>query len=207
MATPREPLPPDQLASFDAVRLFAERAADARPDFTLDARSGPIAAEICRRLDGLPLAIELAAARVRALPLGEIARRLDDRFRLLSLGARTAVMRHRTLYAAIDWSYQLLGDHERLLFARLSVFSGIWTAADAETVCEDETLNKEDMLDLLIRLSDRSLINPEPGPQARFRMLESIREYAWQRLQEFGEAEFAQPRDEARMTELDASGR
>jgi predicted ATPase len=189
MATPLEPLPPDQLASFDAIRLFAERAADARPDFTLDARSGPIAAEICRRLDGLPLAIELAAARVRALPLGEIARRLDDRFRLLSSGTRTAVKRHRTLYAAIDWSYQLLADHERLLFARLSVFLGIWTAADAETVCEDETVNKEDMLDLLIRLSDRSLINPESGPQARFRMLESIREYARQRLQEFGEAE------------------
>jgi hypothetical protein len=149
----------------------------------------PLAVEISRRLDGLPLAIELAAARVRTLPLTEIARRLDDRFRLLTTGARTAVTRHQTLYAAIDWSYQLLSEPERLLFARSSVFSGSWTLEDAEAVCSDESVHPDEILDLLTRLSDRSLIKPEPGMQARFRMLESIREFARQQLLVMGQSE------------------
>jgi predicted ATPase len=188
MATPVELVPTDDLAAFDAIRLFAERAAEARPGFSLDAQTAPLAAEISRRLDGLPLAIELAAARVRTLPLKEITRRLDDRFRLLATSARTAVTRHHTLYAAIDWSYQLLNEPERLLFARSSVFSGSWTVDDAEAVCSDESLRPDHILDLLTQLSDRSLIQPEPGMQARFRMLESIREFARRQLQESGES-------------------
>jgi predicted ATPase len=189
MATPTGSLPADQLGTFDAIRLFADRAADARPQFTLDAQTAPLVAEICRRLDGLPLAIELAAARVRSLPLPEIGRRLDDRFRLLTSGARTSVARHHTLYAAIDWSYQLLSEPERLLLARVSVFSGSWTVSDAEAVCSDERLQPADMLQLLTRLSDRSVIQPEPATEAKFRTLESIREYARQRIHELGETE------------------
>jgi predicted ATPase/DNA-binding SARP family transcriptional activator len=189
MAAPVELVPTEELADFDAVRLFAERAAEARPGFSLDAQTAQLTAEISRRLDGMPLAIELAAARARTLPLTEIARRLDDRFRLLTSSARTAVTRHQTLYAAIDWSYQLLGEPERLLFVRSSVFSGSWTVEDAEAVCSDQNLHTDEILDMLTRLSDRSLIKPEPETQARFRMLESIREFARQRLQVLGETE------------------
>jgi DNA-binding SARP family transcriptional activator len=123
LGTPDPSKPAGQLGEFDAVRLFSERAAAARPGFCLDEQTGPLVADICRRLDGLPLAIELAAARTRTLPVQEIARRLDDRFRLLTSGARTAVRRQQTLRAAIDWSYDLLTEPERLLLARLSVFA------------------------------------------------------------------------------------
>jgi predicted ATPase len=189
LATPDPTLPADRLFSFDAVRLFTERAAAARPGFCLDEQTGPLAAEICRRLDGLPLAIELAAARTRTLSVQEIASRLDDRFRLLTTGARTAIRRQQTLRAAIDWSYELLTEPERLLFARLSVFAASWGLEAAEAVCGDQQIPADQVLDLVSRLADRSLVQPEPGPMARFRLLETIRAYATERLQDLGEAE------------------
>jgi predicted ATPase/DNA-binding SARP family transcriptional activator len=187
LAVPDPSLPADELRGFDAVRLFSERAAAARPGFGLDEQTGPVVADICRRLDGLPLAIELAAARTRALPVQEIAGRLDDRFRLLTTGARTAVRRQQTLRAAIDWSYDLLTGPERLLLARLSVFAASWSLEAAEAVCSDQQVPAEQVLELVSRLADRSLLQPEPGPTARFRLLETIRAYATQRLQETGE--------------------
>jgi predicted ATPase/DNA-binding SARP family transcriptional activator len=187
LATPDPSLPAEQLRSFDAVRLFTERAAAARTGFGLDERTGPLVAEICRRLDGLPLAIELAAARTRTLPVQEIASRLDDRFRLLTSGARTASRRQQTLRAAIDWSYDLLSEPERLLFGRLSVFAGGWSLEAAEAVCGDHRVPADQVLDLVSRLVDRSLLQPEPGPAARFRLLETIRAYATERLQELGD--------------------
>jgi predicted ATPase/DNA-binding SARP family transcriptional activator len=188
LAVPDPSLPADQLCGFDAVRLFTERAEASKPGFRLDGQSGPLVAEICRRLDGLPLAIELAAARTRTLPVQEIARRLDDRFRLLTVGARTAVRRQQTLRAAIDWSYELLTEPERLLLARLSVFAGSWSLEAAEAVCGDHQVPAGQVLDLVSRLVDRSLLQPEPGPAARFRLLETVRAYATERLQESGEA-------------------
>jgi predicted ATPase len=146
LATPDPSLPANQLRSFDAVRLFTERATAARPGFCLDERTGPLAAEICRRLDGLPLALELAAARTRTLPVQEIASRLDDRFRLLTTGARTAVRRQQTLRAAIDWSYDLLSEPERLLLTRLSVFAASWSLEAAEAVCGDHQIPAEQIL-------------------------------------------------------------
>jgi predicted ATPase/DNA-binding SARP family transcriptional activator len=189
LSAPDSNVPHDQLWDFDAVRLFDERAAAAKPGFRLDDETGPVVAEICRRLDGLPLAIELAAARVRTLPVQEIARRLDDRFRLLTSGSRTALPRQQTLRAAIDWSYDLLSNPERILLARLSVFAGTWSLDTAEAVCGDQTVPPLQLLDLLSRLVDRCLVIPEPGPAARFRLLETIRQYARERLNEAGETD------------------
>jgi predicted ATPase len=124
-----------ELAASDAVRLFVERARDADPAFVLDPDTAPAVAHICRSLDGLPLALELAAARVKVLPVTDIAARLDDRFRLLTSGPRTAEARQRTLRAAVDWSHQLLTDDERALFRRLAVFRGGWSLEAAEQVC------------------------------------------------------------------------
>jgi predicted ATPase/DNA-binding SARP family transcriptional activator len=194
LATPDPTLPANQLGSFDAVRLFAERTTAARPGFGLDEQTGPLAAEICRRLDGLPLAIELAAARTRTLPVQEIASRLDDRFRLLTTATRTPIRRQQTLRAAIDWSYDLLTGPERLLLARLSVFAASWSLEAAEAVCSDQQIPADQVLDLVSRLADRSLLQPEPGPTARFRLLETIRAYATERLQELGVAEKLQQR-------------
>src|SRR5512132_1527143 len=132
---PQATTPAELLPACDALRLFGERAAAACPGFALDREAAPVVAGICRRLDGLPLAIELAAARVRTLPLAELAVRLQNRFRLLTGGGRTAVARHRTLRATVEWSYGLLGERERLLFDRLSVFCGGWSLEAAEEVC------------------------------------------------------------------------
>jgi predicted ATPase/DNA-binding SARP family transcriptional activator len=192
---------PEALAAYDAVRLFVERAASADPGFVLDAASGPVVAELCRRLDGLPLAIELAAARTRALPPAELAARLEDRFRLLSGGARTLDPRQQTLRATVDWSWDLLDDPDRRLLRRLSVFSGGWTVAAAEAVCAGDGLAGAEVLDGLFRLVDRSLIvrgttlavpRTPPvaaagGDPARFRMLETLRAYGAERLAEAGE--------------------
>ena len=147
LATSREPLgligevtwSIPGMAIAEATRLFEQRAAAARPTFALDPESDSVVAEICERLDGMPLAIELAAARLRALPVTEIAKRLDDRFALLTTGGRAGPARHQTLRATIDWSYQPLTEPERRLFARLSVFVGPWTLAAAEAVCADPT--------------------------------------------------------------------
>ena len=143
---------------------------------------------VCRALDGLPLAIELAAAWVRVLSVDQIAARLGDRFRLLTSGDRTAPPRQQTLRAAIDWSYDLLSEPEQVLLRRLSVFAG-WSLEMAEQVCADERLPAAEILDLLAGLAEKSLVEVEPDilGQARYRMLETIREYAAARLAEAGE--------------------
>ena len=153
--------------------------------------------EICRRLDGIPLAIELAAARVRVLSVEQIAARLDDRFRLLTGGSRTAMPRQQTLQAAMDWSYDLLSDGERSLLRRLSVFMGGWDLEAAEAICLSEGIEDLDVLDLLSRLVDKSLVVVEqPTSQEaagrakiRYRLLETVRQYASGKLMEAGETE------------------
>ncbi|HEY1640151.1 MAG TPA: tetratricopeptide repeat protein [Streptosporangiaceae bacterium] len=179
---------PAEAGGFDAVRLFTERAAAAAPGFALGPRNCAGAVAVCRALDGLPLAIELAAARVRVLSVDQIASKLSDRFRLLTTGDRTAPLRHRTLRATIDWSHDLLLDTEQVLLRRLSVFAS-WTLEMAEHVCADEKLPAVEILDLLAGLADKSLIEVEPDTlsQARYRMLETIREYAAARLEDSGE--------------------
>jgi predicted ATPase/DNA-binding SARP family transcriptional activator len=178
---------PDALGAYDAVRLFTERARLAVPGFVLDEASGPAVAEICRRLDGLPLAIELAAVRVKALPAREVAARLDDRFRLLTGGPRTADARQRTLRATIDWSWELLEAPDRVLLRRLAVFAGGCTLEAAEAVCAGDGLDSGEILDGLFRLVERSLLVAAGGEPARFRMLDTLRAYALERLAEAGE--------------------
>ncbi|HSZ42878.1 MAG TPA: tetratricopeptide repeat protein [Trebonia sp.] len=184
---PVPPLPVSPQLS-DAVRLFTERAAAARPAFTLLPSNAEPAAEICRRLDGIPLAIELAAARVRALSVPQILERLTDRFALLTTGDRDAPPRQRTLRAAIDWSYLLLGDSERILLRRLSVFAG-WSLEMAEFVCADASLPAGRILDLLATLVDKSLVVREADAvgEARYRLLDTIRAYAGEKLAEAAE--------------------
>jgi predicted ATPase/DNA-binding SARP family transcriptional activator len=182
---------PQALLEYAAIRLFAERAAAARPGFTLSADNAEAVALICGRLDGIPLAIELAAAKTRALAPGEILQRLDDRFRLLTGGARDSLARQQTLRATIDWSHDLLDANERALFRRLSVFAGSWLAADAEQVCADDALPADVIVDALCELVVKSLVVPEPtkGGATRYRMLETLREYAAERLAESDETE------------------
>jgi len=179
---PPPPPQPDQLSQYEAVQLFLDRARAAHPDFALTASNAPALAQLCHHLDGIPLAIELAAARVRLLTVVQIADRLADRFRLLTGGSRS-LPRHQTLRAAIDWSYDLLGDDERALFARLSVFAGGCTLAAAESVCSGDGIESDDVLDLLCRLIDHSLvIADDAGATSRYRMLETVREYGLERL-------------------------
>lgn len=181
-------LPWGDLMQYEAVRLFADRAAAIRPDFTLNAENARSAVSICRQLDGIPLAIELAAARVKALTPEQIAGRLSDRFRLLTRGSRTALPRHQTLQGTIDWSYDLLSEEERLLLRRLAVFAGGWTLEAAEAVCPAGGIDRRDVLDLLTRLVDRSLVVAEgQNGEARYRLLETIRQYASEKLGEAGE--------------------
>ncbi|HEX6443809.1 MAG TPA: BTAD domain-containing putative transcriptional regulator [Streptosporangiales bacterium] len=184
-------LPPPQVSAADAtsyasVQLFADRAAAVRPDFSVDGDADAVAS-ICRGLDGLPLAIELAAARTRAMSVRQIADRLDDRFRLLTGGSRTALPRHQTLAAVVDWSWDLLDKPERLLLQRLSVFSAAATLADAEDVCADDELPREDVLGHLTALVDKSLVDPVGDTEIRYRLLETIRVYAADRLAESGD--------------------
>ena len=177
------------LLEYDAVRLFVERARSHRPDFWLNRRNGPIVAEICSRLDGIPLAIELAAARIRALTVEQIAFRLNDRFRLLTGGSRTALPRQQTLQALIDWSYDLLNAAEKLLLSRLSVFSGGWTLEAAERVCAGEEIEAWQVLDLLTSLVEKSLVlfeEYEEEGSGRYRLLETIRQYGFERLEQHG---------------------
>jgi predicted ATPase len=181
----------DQAGRFDAVRLFVDRAASAVPGFTLTDTNARWVAQVCRRLDGIPLAIELAAARLRVLPVEGIADRLGDRFRLLTGGARTALPRQQTLRATLDWSHDLLVDRERLLFRRLAAFAGGFTLEAAEAVCAGPDLPAIEVLDLLSRLVDKSLVlapATHAAGMARFGMLESIREYAAEVLLAAGEA-------------------
>ena len=168
--------------------LWTERARQHRPDFVLDAGNGLLVSSICRQLDGIPLAIELAAARLKLLDVAQIEARLTDRFRLLVGGSRTALPHHQTLRATIDWSYDLLSEEERVLFRRMSVFRGGCTLEAVESVC-----GVGEVLSPLSRLIDRSLVlaDEERNGERRYRMLETLREYALERLEEAGErAEF-----------------
>ena len=173
----------------EAVELFADRARHARPDFTLTADNATTVTEICRRLDGLPLAIELAAARVRALSLTEILDSLHDRFRLLTGGARTAVRRQQTLRASVDWSHALLTEPERVLFRRLAVFAGGFDLEAAQAVAGGGELERYQVLDQLTLLVDKSLVvTDNTGAVTRYRLLETVRQYALDKLGESAEA-------------------
>ncbi|WP_141579002.1 AAA family ATPase [Actinomadura sp. WMMA1423] len=166
------------VAHSDAVRLFAERAAQARPGFTVDETTAPALARLCRRLDGLPLAIELAAARLRTTPLDELADELDRRFDLLARPDATAPPRHRALYVTMDWSFGLCTPGERRLWTRLAVFPGAMDLETAEAVCSGNGIEPEDVLDLVSGLVDKSILISERGSgRSRYRMLESIRAY------------------------------
>lgn len=174
------------LAQFEAVQLFLDRTAAVQPGFRLTPQNAMAVAKICHHLDGIPLAIELAAARMRALGIAQIAARLDDRFNLLTVGSRTALPQHQTLRATIDWSYELLSLAERTMLGRLSVFVHGWTLAAAEEVCGgDEAIQKAQVLDLLTRLVDKSLaIVEEREKGVRYHLLETIRQYAREKLAE-----------------------
>ena len=179
---------PDVTGRSEAVRLFVERAAAARPGFALTGANQAAVADICRTLDGVPLAIELAAARLRALSPEQIADRLADRFELLAIGDRTAPPRLQTLRAAVEWSYELLAPPERLLLSRLSVFHG-WDLEMAEHVCADERIPAGEVLGLLRALIDKSLVSAdiEAAGNARYRLLDTVRELAAEHAAAIGE--------------------
>jgi predicted ATPase/transcriptional regulator with XRE-family HTH domain len=194
----REPLNAERLARYDAVRLFVERATTVRPDFRLTDDNATAAAQICAHLDGNPLAIELAAARVSALAVEQIAARLDDRFHLLTSGSRAAPMRHQTLRAAMDWSYELLSSAEQTLLNRLSVFTNWCTLQAVEAVCTDaldatqperhSRVEAPQVVDLLGQLVSKSLVTfSESRGEAHYRLLDTIRGYAHEKLQDAGE--------------------
>jgi predicted ATPase len=184
-------LPPvEQLRDFEAVQLFADRARLSQASFAVTPANAPAVVQVCERLDGIPLAIELAAARVKALPVEKLNERLDDMFRLLTGGSRTALPRQQTLRALIDWSYDLLSEEERALLRRLSAFAGGWTLEAAEAVCIGEGVEEWEVLDLLTRLVEKSLVlYEEREGEGRYRLLETVRQYARDRLLEAGEAE------------------
>ena len=174
----------EALEEFESVQLFVERAQAANPKFQLSDSNTSSVAQICSRLDGIPLALELAAARVAMFSAEQIATRLDDRFKLLTGGSRTALPRQQTLRALIDWSYDILSEEERALLRRLSVFVGGWTFEAAEAICPDL-----DILNLLTQLVNKSLVIVDEGAEAtRYHLLETIRQYARDKLLETGEA-------------------
>ncbi|BBZ50577.1 transcriptional regulator [Mycobacterium heidelbergense] len=199
LATSREPIGvggeamwrvPSLSVSDEAIELFADRARHARPDFAVTDDNTAVVAEICRRLDGIPLAIELAAARVRALSLAEILDSLHDRFRLLTGGARAAVRRQQTLRASVDWSHALLTEPERVLFRRLSVFLGGFDLDAAQAVAGADGLQRYQVLDQLTLLVDKSLVVAENAwGRTRYRLLETLRQYVLEKLGESGEAD------------------
>lgn len=175
----------ENLMQYEAIQLFLERVMAASPTFALTSQNAPAVAQICQRLDGIPLAIELAAARVKVLAVEQIAARLDDRFKLLTGGSRIALRRQQTLQATIDWSYELLSEQEQILFRRLSVFKGGCLLEAAEAVCADERVDKYEILGLLSQLVDKSLLLKEDrGNQARYRLLETVQQYSLEKLRE-----------------------
>jgi predicted ATPase/DNA-binding SARP family transcriptional activator len=176
----------ERAGEFAAVRLFADRAAAVRPGFTVDDGTVAAVVRICRALDGMPLAIELAAARLRSMPPDQVASRLADRFRLLTAGSRTALPRHQTLRAVVDWSWDLLDDAERAVLRRLAVFTGAATLAAAERVCAGGDVAGPAVFDVLTALVDKSLVITV-GDRPRYRMLETIKAYGLERLAEAGE--------------------
>ena len=175
----------DLLMQYEGINLFVERASAVRHDFALDEKNASTVAQVCQRLDGIPLAIELAAARIKTISLEQISERLDDRFQLLTATNRTAQSRHQTLRAAIDWSFELLSEAESKLFCRLSIFSGGWTLDAAEIVCSGEGIEEKDILRLLARLVDKSLVTFSTD-RLRYGMLETIRQYASEKLIQAG---------------------
>jgi predicted ATPase/DNA-binding CsgD family transcriptional regulator len=178
----------DSLPQYEATRLFVERTAAAKPTFALTEQNAPAVAQVCYRLDGIPLAIELAAARTKVLSVEEIADRLTDSFGLLSAGGRTTMPRHKTLHATMDWSHELLSGEERTLFRRLSVFAGGFSLEAAEAVCIGEDVERGEVLGLLSRLIDKSLVVArEEGGETRYRLLETVRQYGREKLAEAGE--------------------
>jgi predicted ATPase/DNA-binding CsgD family transcriptional regulator len=179
------------LRQFEGIQLFTDRASSALPSFVLNDQNARAVVELCHRLDGMPLAIELAAARSRLLTVEQIVARLDDRFRLLTTGGRTSSPRQKTLRALVDWSYDLLSEREQVTFSRLAVFAGGWSMEAAESVCSGGEVSTGAVFDLLARLVDKSLVAMEPGTggSARYRLLETLREYAWERLRESGDAD------------------
>src|SRR5262252_537118 len=184
-----DPPPVDGLLAYEAVQLFVERARAVLPSFTLTPENASAVVQVCRRLDGMPLAIELAAARTRALSVEQIVARLDDAYRLLTGGSRSALPRQQTLRAAMDWSYDLLSARERSVFRRLSVFAGSFSLEAAEAVCADVPADANDVLDVLASLIDKSLVLMEPRRgEARYRLLETIRQYGQDKLREAAEA-------------------
>lgn len=197
LALPPAGTPAADAAAYPAIQLLADRAGAARAGFTVDERNVAAAVRICQALDGMPLAIELAAARLRTLSLGQLEARICDRFQLLTGGSRTALPRHQTLRAVVDWSWELLEQPERALLRRLAYFSGGATLAAAERVCagagpSGDTVPADRVLDLLTALADKSLLVPDasaPGDQPRFRMLETIKAYGLNQLAEAGETD------------------
>ncbi len=192
---------PVALEDIDAVRLFVDRATGVDPGFRLTGATVEAVAQICRCLDGLPLAIELAAANLNTLGVDEVADRLDDRFRLLTRGGRTALARHQTLRAAVDWSYDMLSAEQRRLFNRIAVFVGGCTLAAIEAVCGDDT--GDDTLSLLSHLVDASLVGAQTEAEpTRYRMLETLRTYGLERLDECGETALLRDRHAAHVLAL-----
>src|SRR6266511_147544 len=185
---PNDTLAPAALLAYESVRLFVDRARLVRPDFTVTTEDAASVASICYRLDGIPLAIELAAPRLRSMSAQELCQRLDLRFALLTDGSRAALPRHRTLRSMIDWSYDLLTDVEQAMLRRLSVFSGGWTPEAAEHVCSEAGIDRFHTLELLTSLADKNLIlTEERDGTTRYRMLETIGQYALDRMREAGE--------------------
>lgn len=179
---------PEQVSGYESARLFIERAQLQEPRFAVTARNAEALASICHRLDGIPLAIELAAARVRLMPVEEVCRRLDQRFDLLTGGSRTALPRHQTLRSLIDWSYDLLSGAEQALLRRASIFCGGWTREAAAQVCVGDGVDGKDLLELLTSLADKSLVLvKEHRGVARYSLLETVRHYARDRLADSGE--------------------
>jgi len=202
LALPAEDADPAAIEAAPAVRLLRDRASAVRKDFTVDAGTLSTMVRICRALDGMPLAIELAAARLRTMTIDQLAKRLDDRFRLLTGGSRTALPRHRTLRAMVDWSWELLTDAERTVLRRLSVFMGGASLEAAERVCVGDAVEQYEVLELLTSLTEKSLLVADGGDNPRYRMLGTIKEYAELRLAEAEETELARRAHLAYFTEL-----
>jgi non-specific serine/threonine protein kinase len=200
---PRRPPAMENLAGYEASGLFVERARAVRQDFELDEGNAASVAEVCYRLDGIPLAIELAAARVKALSVSDISKRLDDSFALLTSGGRTRISHHRTLRATMDWSYELLTEEERILFRRLSVFAGGFTLEAAEAAGEGEGVEAAEVLPLLSSLVDKSLVQvSQQAGGSRYRYLATVRQYGWGKLEASGETQAIRRRHAEHYVEL-----
>jgi predicted ATPase/class 3 adenylate cyclase len=203
LTVPEDDMDIGALGECEAVRLFSDRARALKADFAVDASNATAVGQICRRLDGVPLAIELAAARITAMNPAELGRRLDRRFRLLTGGERVAIERHQTLRAAIDWSYELLTVAEQALLARVAVFAGGWTLDAAEAVCSGDPIDEDEVLELLAGLVARSLVvADDQGAETRYRLLETLRQYGEERLAEAGDTDRVRLRHADHYTEF-----